>query len=115
VADPVGAVSFPGAPPCLEDVAIERLRPDPANPRQIDEDELEALTRSIRHYGFVQPIVATRDGTVVAGHQRLIAARRLGSRPSQSSSLTCRPPRRALSGLPSTRSAAAGMSSSSPT
>jgi hypothetical protein len=59
-------------------VAIERLRPDPANPRQIDEDELEALTRSIRHYGFVQPIVATRDGTVVAGHQRLIAARRLG-------------------------------------
>ena len=57
---------------------IERLRPDPANPRQIEAAELDALTRSIRQYGFVQPIVATRDGLVVAGHQRLVAARRLG-------------------------------------
>src|ERR1019366_815577 len=77
-ADPLGAFSFPGAPPCLEDVAIDRLRPDPANPRRIEKDEVEALIRSIRQYGFVQPIVATRDRTVVAGHQRLIAARRLG-------------------------------------
>ena len=59
-------------------MAIDRLRPDPANPRRIEKDEVEALIRSIRQYGFVQPIVATRDRTVVAGHQRLIAARRLG-------------------------------------
>src|SRR5256885_1791343 len=63
----------------IEQLAIDRLRPDPANPRRIAEDELEALTRSLRTWGFVRPVLARRDdSTVVDGHQRLVAARRLG-------------------------------------
>src|SRR5436190_13445711 len=63
----------------VEQVAIDDLRPDPANPRRIAEDELEALTRSLRSFGFVQPVLARReDRIVVGGHQRLVAARRLG-------------------------------------
>ncbi|MGC8634841.1 MAG: ParB N-terminal domain-containing protein, partial [Candidatus Limnocylindrales bacterium] len=43
------------------------------------EDELDALERSLRSFGFVQPVLARReDGTVIGGHQRLLAARRLG-------------------------------------
>mgnify|MGYP001022807749 CR=1 FL=1 len=63
----------------MEQVAIDDLRPDPANPRGISDSELEALTRSLRAYGFVQPILARReDRMVIGGHQRLLAARRLG-------------------------------------
>jgi len=63
----------------VEEVPIDRLHPDPANPRRIGDDELEALTRSLREFGFVQPVLARRhDGIVVGGHQRLLAARRLG-------------------------------------
>src|SRR4051812_25952102 len=63
----------------IEQVAIDRLRPDPANPRRIGQEELEALTRSLREWGFVQPVLARReDSTVFGGHQRLVAARRLG-------------------------------------
>jgi ParB/RepB/Spo0J family partition protein len=63
----------------VEQVPIDQLRPDPANPRRISNAELEALTRSIREYGFVQPVLARReDSTVIGGHQRLLAARRLG-------------------------------------
>jgi len=63
----------------VEQVAIDQLRPDPANPRQISERELDALERSIRQFGFVQPVLARReDRTVIGGHQRLVAARRLG-------------------------------------
>jgi DNA modification methylase len=63
----------------VEQVAIDLLRPDPANPRRIGEAELDALGRSLRQFGFVQPIVARReDATVIGGHQRLVAARRLG-------------------------------------
>src|SRR5262245_33613243 len=61
------------------DVPIDDLRPDPANPRRIGNAELEALTRSIREFGFVQPVLARlEDKTVIGGHQRLTAARRLG-------------------------------------
>ena len=63
----------------VEEVAIDDLRPDPANPRRIGEDELDALERSLRQFGFVQPVLARReDRTVIGGHQRLVAARRLG-------------------------------------
>jgi len=63
----------------IEHVAIDSLRPDPANPRRISDAELEALTRSLREWGFVQPVIARReDRTVVGGHQRLLAARKLG-------------------------------------
>jgi DNA modification methylase len=61
------------------EVPIDDLRPDPANPRRISEDELDALERSLRQFGFVQPVLARReDRRVIGGHQRLVAARRLG-------------------------------------
>jgi len=63
----------------IDEVLIDNLRPDPANPRRISDDELDALTRSLRAFGFVQPVLARReDRTVIGGHQRLVAARRLG-------------------------------------
>jgi DNA modification methylase len=63
----------------IEEVPIDQLRPDPANPRRISEEELDSLERSIRQFGFVQPVLARReDSTVIGGHQRLLAARRLG-------------------------------------
>ena len=69
-----------GAVPLLmEQVAIDELRPDPANPRRVTDTELEALTRSIREFGFIDPVIARReDCTVIGGHQRLFAARKLG-------------------------------------
>ena len=58
---------------------ISDLRPDPANPRRISDEELESLTRSIREFGLIDPIIARRDDKVViGGHQRLLAARKLG-------------------------------------
>jgi DNA modification methylase len=66
-------------PLAVEHVAIDTLHPDPANPRQIAASELEALTRSLRSFGFVEPVLARRaDASVIGGHQRLVAARRLG-------------------------------------
>jgi DNA modification methylase len=62
----------------IQQILIEELRPDPANPRRISDQELEALTRSIQEFGMVDPIIARKeDNTVIGGHQRLLAARRL--------------------------------------
>ncbi|HLF75986.1 MAG TPA: site-specific DNA-methyltransferase [Dehalococcoidia bacterium] len=65
--------------PSIVEVPIDDLRPDPANPRRISDAQIDALTRSIKEYGFVQPVLVRReDNTVIGGHQRLVAARRLG-------------------------------------
>src|SRR5919106_6846247 len=66
-------------PLVIEHRPIGELKPDPANPRRISDEELESLTRSLREFGFVQPVLARReDQVVIGGHQRLLAARRLG-------------------------------------
>jgi len=63
----------------IEQVSIDLLKPDPANARNISRSELDALTRSMREFGFVQPVLVRRlDAVVIGGHQRLLAARRLG-------------------------------------
>src|SRR5437870_1456314 len=63
-------------PLAIELLPIDELRPDASNPRRISDAELEALTRSIREFGLVDPILARReDRVVIGGHQRLLAAR----------------------------------------
>lgn len=45
------------------------------NPRQISDAEFEALRKSIRFFGFVEPLVVNRrSNRIVGGHQRLRAA-----------------------------------------
>ncbi len=47
----------------------------PYNPRTIEDHDLEALRRSLRYFGTVEPIVVNRrSGRIVGGHQRVKAA-----------------------------------------
>ncbi len=41
-------------------VPIDDLKADPANPRKISDAELDSLTRSLREFGFIQPVAARR-------------------------------------------------------
>lgn len=67
-------ISYSNPEPC----AIGLLNPDPLNPREMPDDEMEKLEHSIEKFGFLQPIVARReDHMVIGGHQRLEASRRV--------------------------------------
>jgi DNA modification methylase len=61
-----------------ESIKISDLKPAEYNPRSISERELAKLTESIRTFGFVDPVIVNKDGTVIGGHQRIKAAERLG-------------------------------------
>ncbi len=51
----------------------------PYNPRRMSEHDLEALRRSLRFFGTVEPIVVNRrSGHIVGGHQRVKAAQAEG-------------------------------------
>ncbi len=65
--------------PEVEMVRFQQLRAATYNPRHMPAAELEKLTRSIREFGFVEPVVVRKaDNTVIGGHQRLEAAKALG-------------------------------------
>ena len=57
---------------------IDDLKPAPDNPRVIPQQAVEAVAESIREFGWQQPLVAEDDGTLIAGHTRLAAAKFLG-------------------------------------
>src|ERR1700752_5367220 len=59
---------------------IERLVFYARNPRKNDA-AVDRMCSSIREFGFKVPVLARSDGTVVDGHLRLKAARKLGSWP----------------------------------
>ena len=67
----------------LLDVPINSIRPNPHQPRShFDEEDLSALTASIRAVGVLQPVLlrSTDDGQyeLIAGERRWRAARRAG-------------------------------------
>src|SRR5450755_181804 len=59
---------------------IDKLVLYARNPRKNDA-AVDRMCASIREYGFKIPVLARSDGTVVDGHLRIKAARKLGSWP----------------------------------
>jgi hypothetical protein len=62
---------------------IARLLPNPLHPRtSLDPGRIQELAASIAAHasqgGILQPLLVTPEGTVVAGHRRLAAARQVG-------------------------------------
>lgn len=62
----------------LSYLGLEELRPFDGNPRTHTQTQVAELARSIERFGFAAPVLAERDGTVIAGHGRLEAAKLLG-------------------------------------
>ncbi len=56
----------------------ETLKPYEHNPRQHSESQLDRLVRSIKEFGFTNPILIDDDCNVIAGHGRLLAAELMG-------------------------------------
>lgn len=57
-------------------VKIADIRPYDRNPRNND-GAVDAVTASIKEFGWQQPIVVDRDGVIIAGHTRYKAAQKL--------------------------------------
>lgn len=57
---------------------VGKLQPFERNPRVHSETQVEQIVASMKEFGWTMPILAAEDGTIIAGHGRLLAAGRLG-------------------------------------
>ena len=57
---------------------LEKIRPYPKNARRITEKAVDKVAASIREFGWRQPIVLDKEGIIVIGHVRRLAAIKLG-------------------------------------
>src|SRR4029077_886191 len=57
---------------------LERLIPYENNPRTHSHKQVKQIARSLKKFGFVNPLIVDENSGLLAGHGRLLAARQLG-------------------------------------
>ena len=62
----------------VKNIPIGEIVPYAKNAKKHDKRQIDNVAESIRQYGFVQPVVIDRDGVIVIGHCRVLAAKKLG-------------------------------------
>ena len=65
-------------PPQIVMRPVSELKPYAQNARTHSQEQIEQLAASIREFGFTNPVLATADGMIVAGHGRIEAAKLAG-------------------------------------
>lgn len=62
----------------VKNIPIKEIVPYARNAKKHDKRQIDNVAESIWQYGFVQPVVIDRDGVIVIGHCRVLAAKKLG-------------------------------------
>ena len=61
----------------IETIAIDRLIPYARNSRTHSDAQVAQIAASIKEFGFTNPVLIDADGGIIAGHGRVMAARKL--------------------------------------
>jgi ParB-like chromosome segregation protein Spo0J len=64
--------------PKIEQRSVSELIPYAANSRTHSDAQVAQIAASIKEFGWTNPILIDGDNTIIAGHGRLLAARKLG-------------------------------------
>jgi ParB-like chromosome segregation protein Spo0J len=64
--------------PQIEHLALDALVPYARNSRTHSAEQVAQIAGSIREFGFTNPVLIDADGGIIAGHGRVMAARKLG-------------------------------------
>src|SRR5208337_1832880 len=62
----------------IEHLPIGELRLDPRNPRHHSDLQIVQIARSIESFGFNVPVLIDGSNNVLAGHGRVLAAKKIG-------------------------------------
>ena len=57
---------------------LSEIKPYKKNAKKHDEEQIKNVMQSIKEFGVVQPIVVDRNNTIIIGHCRYEAMKRLG-------------------------------------
>ena len=61
----------------IEQVSLEKLIPYVNNARTHSEGQVDQIAASIREFGFTNPVLIDANNTIIAGHGRVLASKKL--------------------------------------
>ena len=57
---------------------IKELKPYKKNAKKHNKEQVEQIANSIKEFGFTQPVIIDKNNCVVAGHGRILGAKKAG-------------------------------------
>lgn len=57
---------------------IKELKPYKKNAKKHSKEQVEQIANSIKEFGFTQPVIIDKNNSVVAGHGRILGAKKAG-------------------------------------
>lgn len=57
---------------------IKDLKPYKNNAKKHNKQQIEQIAESIKEFGFTQPVIVDKNNCVVAGHGRILGAKKVG-------------------------------------
>lgn len=57
---------------------IKQLKPYKKNAKKHSKEQVEQIANSIKEFGFTQPVIIDKNNCVVAGHGRILGAKKAG-------------------------------------
>lgn len=57
---------------------IKELKPYKKNAKKHTKEQVEKIANSIKEFGFTQPVIIDKNNSVVAGHGRILGAKKAG-------------------------------------
>lgn len=64
--------------PDYKTVSVDKLIPYARNSRTHSDEQVAQIAASIKEFGFTNPVLIDGEGGIIAGHGRVMAARKLG-------------------------------------
>lgn len=64
--------------PPYKEASVADLIPYARNSRTHSDEQVAQIAASIREFGFLNPVIVDSDNGIIAGHGRILAARKLG-------------------------------------
>ena len=62
----------------IKEIAMAEIKPYEKNQKKHPEEQISNIAKSIEKYGFVQPLVLSKDNEIIIGHGRFLAAQKAG-------------------------------------
>lgn len=62
----------------VAEIEIKKLKPYKNNAKKHTREQVERISESIKEFGFTQPVLIDDNFCVVAGHGRILGAKRAG-------------------------------------
>ena len=74
----VGEIKMTIKEPEIKNIEIDKIKVDVSNPNKMNQDQFEALKKTIKKFGYLVPVILDKELRIADGEHRYLAYKEMG-------------------------------------